>query len=521
MMRFEFLALHVLCAGANLLESGDLAAAPEHSCDGVIDMLVDWHQLREDLSAVLDEVLTGGNAILKYWQHIRPQTHTLDNIATFTVTSQTFASCRVGYFAVKAFMTAWSPQREELTWRLAEDWQWFLSLPAESLERLLASAWGYVLFASWLLLFPGSEPCTDRCPALGAAELLELGHLAEAQSALRQVDRSGGLGLVRALTAAPLARALLGPSAALRAEAGNAGADLRMRRARCRFQGCALAREATPLDATCACGRLFPRPRAALSACIFMVDSRPVEPMRNITEVLASRYWSLAYEANRLYAEHHGYSIDYVIPDESLHYPSRKVGWAKVKVILDQMEARLPGSDRGCDIAVSIDTDAYFRGTERLEGVVEQYMEGKEILFSQEYHTEERPGQIHINGGFFIVRNTDHGRELLRAWYAVPEMESHKLYKKENAQGLNFCWDSAMHPEHSQATVLAPYEYFSCPRGQFIRHNWFKDLSFEAELQEAVLQRWAETSPGCVLCGEFHLIDLVRHESGKGWINNR
>lgn len=513
----------VLCVGGNLLEDeAIIQAAPDHSCDGVQDMLVDWAQVRDDLSVVMEEVVTGGNSVLKYWQHIRPMTHTLDNIAVETSTSVTFSSCRVGFFAVKAFMTAWSPQKEELKrLRFAEDWMWFITLSTESFQQLLFSDWAYVLFTSWQAISTQTEPCEGMCPQLEAFEFLQKGMLAEFLDALVQVDRSDGLGLMRALgTEVPLARLLLAPAAERRA--AREQEDIRKKYQTCRFKMCSLREEATPLDSSCSCQKVFPESKAKLHACIFMVDSRPVESLSNITEVLAARFWSLAYEANRLYAEHRGYSIDYIVPEEDQHYKGRKIGWAKVKVIVDAMEIRRPGAERGCDIAVSIDTDAYFRSTESLESVVEHYMQGKDILFSQEYHTEERGEDTHINGGFFIVRNSDNGRRLLREWYEVPvRYKSHATYMKENPQGLNYCWDTIMHPKYKDVTVKAPWEYFSCPRGQYIRHNWFKDLSFEAELQEAVLQRRTELSPGCVLCGEYHMIDMVRRESGKGWINNR
>ena len=53
--------------------------------------------------------------------------------------------------------------------------------------------------------------------------------------------------------------------------------------------------------------------------------------------MLHARYWTLTYGVNRLYAEENGYTIEYVVPENATHYPNRKVGWAKVKVLLDRL----------------------------------------------------------------------------------------------------------------------------------------------------------------------------------------
>ena len=92
-------------------------------------------------------------------------------------------------------------------------------------------------------------------------------------------------------------------------------------------------------------------------------------------------------------------------------------------MLIEELEAR-----PDCDFGVSIDTDAYFRTSERLEGVVDYYglRDDKLILFSQEYHVEDKPPDtIFCNGGFFIVRNSADGRGLLRKWYDVPEVLCH------------------------------------------------------------------------------------------------
>eukprot|EP00913_Durusdinium_trenchii_P032090 g30050.t1 len=165
---------------------------------------------------------------------------------------------------------------------------------------------------------------------------------------------------------------------------------------------------------------------APAAFCGAKKTSRPIpEPasarsssLRNITSILSARYWTLSFGINRAYAQEHGYEIDYVQPDPALHYPGRKIGWAKVK------------------------QDAFIRTSEPLSAIVTDYAlnEDQQILFSevrelselrfvscklvQEYHSEEgsRVGkEDYINGGFFIVKNSPEGLQILQDWYNVPE----------------------------------------------------------------------------------------------------
>lgn len=255
----------------------------------------------------------------------------------------------------------------------------------------------------------------------------------------------------------------------------------------------------TPNPVTCQCEFLFPQDHKNFTVCFFMVDTRRRSSLRNITSVLNARFWTLAYGINKLYGEDHGYEVEYVRPENETHFPDRKVGWGKVKVVIDRLQEY--GEDR-CNFGVSIDTDAYMRTSEPLSAAIYQFSldEDKLILFSQEYHTENRPDNTYINGGFFIVRNSKEGVSLLQEWYDVPEKyEDMAHLKKENPQGLNLCWDLKMQPRYADKVVLAPPYLFTAPFGWFVRHNWFKDLRFEQEMQDVLLHR-LQKKYGCIMC---------------------
>ncbi|CAE8649237.1 unnamed protein product [Polarella glacialis] len=255
----------------------------------------------------------------------------------------------------------------------------------------------------------------------------------------------------------------------------------------------------TPNPVTCECEVIFPVEHRNTSICFFFVDTRRKSSLRNITSILNARFWTLTYGITRAYADEHGYEVEYVQPDNQTHFPERKVGWGKVKVIIDKL--REYGPER-CSFGVSIDTDAYMRTSEPLAAVIHHYGldADKLILFSQEYHTENRPDNTFANGGFFIVRNSPEGVGLLEEWYKVPETYPEMYHlKKENPQGLNLCWDLKMQPRHSDVVVLAPPHLFTAPLGWYVRHNWFKDLRFEQEMQDVLLQR-LQRRYGCIVC---------------------
>jgi len=229
-----------------------------------------------------------------------------------------------------------------------------------------------------------------------------------------------------------------------------------------------------------------------------MVDNRPRSSLNNITSVLNARYWTLSFGINRAYAHDYGYEIDYINANESTH-PGRKVGWAKVRIMMDALGER--GPER-CAYGVYVDTDAYIRTSEPLTAIISTYGLDldKLILFSQEHRKNDvGSGQRFINDGFFIVRNSPMGMGLLQKWYDIPEQHEDLAHLKENPQGLSMCWDLKLQPKYASVTVLGKPELFTAPLGMVVRHNWFQDRRFEQEMQELLLQRLVHRFK-CILC---------------------
>lgn len=549
--------------------SGNYSDVNTISCRRSGDLLFDWPALQNALSTWLEAAVRGDDRMLQiYWELIRPMQHALTNIvAHHNIT--TSRDCLLGMLSVRVYyLTVQSGQ-----YRMSEmveannfvyDWHYFSQ--KFSWSNLVRSGWARVIFPSMHLLANsfGVDGTWHDCTHLpGAPELLSVEGEDPPGAVMSSVENFHKL--VRVVDSADLESARACPiafayAATLVAYGSSETEDALTYLDRAQFfirqyvekndwtfvnilnvqwpiwrimpdlilrlteelgvashQGCKLLLcpdGGTPHPLSCECEHIFPTEHPNATVCLFMVDTRRKSSLRNITSVLNARFWTLAYGINRAYAEDHGYEIFYVQPDNQTHFPERKVGWGKVKVIIDR--AREYGPER-CAYVVSVDTDAYMRTSEPLAAAIHHYGldDDKLILFSQEYHTENRPNNTFANGGFFIVRNTAEGIGLLEEWYNVPEdYPEMRHLKKENPQGLNLCWDLKMQPLHSDVVVLAEPHLFTAPLGWFVRHNWFKDMKFEQEMMDVLLQR-LQRRYGCIMCQNvYDWDDSVNHDVG-------
>jgi len=554
---------------------GNYSDVVEVSCVRSRDLLFDWAFLKESLTSWLRELYSGGaRSHQTYWERIRPMQHALTNIIAyhnFTANQD----CFLGMLAVRMFyLVGQSQEYKESQFIIYNsfvlDWHYIAHRFGWSV--VVRSGWGDVIFPSFHLLsnsFRQNSPWLSwiDCDRLPHASELDLPRsYSEVVMLVTDADRSRFTRLAEAIDGATAEDAWKCPVAlsfsAVVVAVGSDVDDAALRyldlaqgfiqmysekkdftvvnlaniewpiwetlaRMMGRFVGTGLVENSgrnctlswcpdggTPVPTTCSCERLFPEPHPSATVCIFMVDTRRTSSLRNITAVLAARFWTLAYGLNRLYAEEHGYEIEYVIPDNQSHFPERKVGWGKIKVVTEKL---LEYGPERCAFGVSIDTDAYLRSSEPLAAAIHHYGldRSKLILFSQEYHTELQPNTTFANGGFFIVRNSEGGIRLLQEWYDVPEdYDDMRHLKKENPQGLNLCWDRIMQPKYSDRVVLAPSHLFTAPRGWFVAHNWFKDLQFEQSMIEVMLQR-LNRKYGCIMCDNvYDWDDSVNHDLG-------
>ena len=238
--------------------------------------------------------------------------------------------------------------------------------------------------------------------------------------------------------------------------------------------------------------------------CILMADTRAPTLGADYEKFIEDgRFYAVSYQVNRLYARQHGYQFFFLAPDPEKHYPERKVGWGKVALFIEMMQNRTEGPDR-CDYGVCIDTDAYFLTTESLENLVKSHglvpYGDKLAAFSEELSVPKNEPKVYVNGGFWIVTNSESGVQLIQDWYNVPnDFPQYAAWKKENPQGLNHCWDRAMHPVHNASISLINSLEVSCPRASYVRHNFFKEKHFKQELVEVLFARvFVET--GCFWC---------------------
>ncbi|CAE7207306.1 PKHD1L1 [Symbiodinium natans] len=550
---------------------GDYKDIKRLSCTVSADQLFHWPDLKRGLSMWLESHLRGyGNMTQIFWEQIRPIQHDLTNIIGFHEVMVS-RDCILGILAVRSvyLLTMNRTYRQQMildTDFLISDWYYMVYRFPFSL--LVDTGWAPIVFSAWALLsqslkqtqadlvwtdcedVPGvgsmssdmqefadapaeiwqrmlsvisnaDEAMMKRCPlafsyiagllsAVEENESLQKGLLDVAQHALRHYREKNNFTFANVLLSSwnvfgPLAHSAL----VLDEKTGLS------KKKSCHLLWC--PEGGTPNYLLCRCERVFSQNYRNTTICIFMVDTRRRSSLRNITSVLNARYWTLAFGVNKAYAHDYGYEIDYVNPDEATHFPKRKVGWAKIKVLINELRQR--GPER-CAYGVSIDTDAFIRTSEPLAAIINDYglAENKLIMFSQEYHVEtvEKGNTAFINGGFFIVRNTQEGIGLLQEWYDVPDVYQDMAHlKMENPQGLNMCWDQKMQEKYAAVTALGEPHLFTAPLGLAIRHNWFKDLRFEQEMQDILLHR-LQRRYNCIVCQNVYDWD-DSNNTDPGW----
>ena len=578
----EFIPWNTAGTGPIPLWIGDYTDVETLSCQTNFDMLFDWLDLKRSMSLWLRASLLEREAVPQiHWERIRPIQHALTNLISLHDLT-TSRDCFLGMMAVRFFYLILQTREyrdnallNETT--LAVDWFYMVAKFKWSL--LLKTGWAPIFFASFSLLGTDMQlrhrdkvwtDC-DTLPRLGrvltSRDLQEIHPDASAEYMDRSLLLLDGISSASAeqcpMAYAHVAAMLAFSEATQEPEVSDplllerfvdASQSLLMRyherhnhtfanlllskweffqmtaqlafrvddrnhrstRGSCGILWC--PEDLTPNPRTCKCEIVFTQEWRNHSFCIFVVDNRRRSSLRNITSILNARYWTLSYGINRAYAHDHGYEIDYVQPDPETHYPQRKIGWAKVKVLHDALQIRGP---QRCEYGVSLDSDAYIRTSESLSAIVADYAldDDKLILFSEEYHVEEglrEEMETFINGGFFIVRNSPAGLKILEDWYNVPDTYQDMAHlKKENPQGLNMCWDRKMQPKYSQVTVLGSSQLFTAPLGLVVRHNWFKDLRFEQEMQDILLQRLHQRY-GCIVCQNVYDWD-DSNNTDPGW----
>ncbi|CAK9025902.1 unnamed protein product [Durusdinium trenchii] len=548
------------------LWQGNYGDAASLSCETTFDILFDWMELKRSMSLWIRASLFRKETVPQiHWERIRPIQHALTNLISLHDMT-TSRDCILGMIAVRFFYLLMQPGEYRDRMLIKENslvTDWFYMVRKFKWSVLIKSGWAPIFFGTWGLLSTDmmvrhkAKVWTDcaELPHLGrirtfeeiqnnsdvddaeeywqrlltvfdhtredmvyscpmaytyVASLLALSQAFEdpidtgltshfvdiSQTLLRRYHEQNNFTLMNTLLSS-WEFLQINAQIAMKLDEQNGNFSIR---GSCGLLWC--EEDLTPNPRTCKCEIVFTQNFENSTFCIFVVDNRRRSSLRNITSILSARYWTLSFGINRAYAQEHGYEIDYVQPDPALHYPGRKIGWAKVKVVHDMLRER--GPER-CAYGVSIDSDAFIRTSEPLSAIVTDYAlnEDQQILFSEEYHSEEgsRVGkEDYINGGFFIVKNSPEGLQILQDWYNVPEKyEDMAHLKKENPQGLNYCWDVKMQPKYGHVTVLASSQLFTAPFGLVVRHNWFKDLRFEQEMKDILLQR-LQKRYGCIVC---------------------
>ena len=450
--------------------------SPSHlACDHSTDLLLDWRQLKADLAAVL----ASGRSMSVFVSRIQPQLVRFENFFRHHKDTR-FTDCPLGYFAIRAYLTL-IVYPNELEVQIAELAPHLAELVAEyPLDEVLASGWFSEIIAPILGSFRGLVPSSAARNSQEAGEALDALTAGDLETGDRKLKYwLGSLGFADEFFVETMLA-----DVNIYEYLANIVVDRPNIPPVCEYRVCPQGQ--TWYASGCECVQVLPPVERASNICIFVSDSRPLGDLSEELENL--RYWQLTFRVNALYADLQGYKIFFHQPQPS---KERKIGWAKVLFMLQTMQQE----GAACEFGVSIDSDAIFATNERLESAIAAYglYRDRHFLFGEEYHQEEKADEvINANGGFFVVRNSEVGLQMLKEWYNVPNTyPTHRQYAKDNPQGLNFCWDSKIHHKYKQYISYAHPQLFSAPYSLMVRHNWFKDEAFEAELTRIALERIA------------------------------
>jgi hypothetical protein len=435
-------------------------------CAYSTDLLLDWRQVKSDLASVI----ASGQALPVFMERIHPQLVRFENFFRHH-RNTSFTDCPLGYFAIRAYLTliVFPDDREVQKAELADH---LASVVAEyPLGAVLTSGWFVEIIAP---ILSSLRAVYSRKPLDQATETVAALAASDIDTADRKIKSWLDSSALNFFEETMSAEENIFEYLSIVIERPE---EPRF----CPYQVC--PSEMTWDSSQCECIQVFVPVETKSKVCIFVSDSRQLGSLDEELDTL--RYWQLAYRVNALYAELHGYKHFFYQPEPS---KDRKIGWAKVLFMLETMK-----TDVTCEYGVSIDSDAIVVTNERMEAFIAGYglYDDRHFLFGEEYHQEEKADEvINANGGFFVVRNSAIGLQILKEWYDVPTTyATHKQFAKENPQGLNFCWDSKIHHTFKNFISYAHPKFFSAPYSLMVRHNWFKDQAFEIDLRRIILDR--------------------------------
>ena len=157
-------------------------------------------------------------------------------------------------------------------------------------------------------------------------------------------------------------------------------------------------------------------------------------------------YGDINCKINKLYCDKHGF--DFLVSHEKV-YTTRHAAWERLPLILKHLDKY--------DYIVWIDADAFFYVNENsIADIIDEYSY-KDFIFSKDI------GNMNVNTGVFVVKNTDYSREFLKEWAYNDELYRRNPFKSWWDQGvliLMMMWDIKEINMHSKVLPYGVLQHF-------------------------------------------------------------
>ena len=158
-------------------------------------------------------------------------------------------------------------------------------------------------------------------------------------------------------------------------------------------------------------------------------------------------FGDINYKINKAYCDKHGYDI---IRDCERRIPKREVHFERVALVEKYLD--------DYDYVVWVDADMYiYVDSPPLDFILNDYKD-KDFIFSNDALNVYK-GELAINSGIFIVKNTENSKEILDLWGRNDHLNRHRVdgFRDQGVIRLIFQTNGRELVEHC---TLAPFGFF-------------------------------------------------------------
>jgi hypothetical protein len=161
---------------------------------------------------------------------------------------------------------------------------------------------------------------------------------------------------------------------------------------------------------------------------------------------------------NRLYCEKHGYDFEKGSPYTG---GDRDPMWGKLTSVMKSLESH--------DWVLFMDADAWFYDhSKTIEDLLAGQVKNHSFLCTNDRRDKDFTwSDVFVNAGVYMVKNSREGRELMQAWWDIPNRWPYWAYGWPLDQGA---FNRHIITEHYNQISYVWYDHMNGHDGKFIRH---------------------------------------------------